>query len=194
MTKLAASVRSQKVLFSRFSSAYILIGLCLTSFFQLSFGQPVPVQQPTLYRSELVRVIAVNPIQVEGASNPNDCSSNSPPGLSVEGAANRFCSTVAQTQKFRAIYESGGQQYSVILPNEPGESLELLTPVPHSIDVQSQLPQGDVTSLPPAIPATYSYPYILFLGLNYRPLPYLGGISRSHRGSVGTRGFGRGRR
>lgn len=181
-------------MFSKFSSAYILIGLCLTSFLQLSFGQPAPVQQSILYRSELVRVIAVIPIQVESASNPSDCSSNSPSGLVVEGAANTVCSTVRQTQKFRAIYESGGQQYSVILPNEPNEFLELLTPITQAIDVQSQSSQGDVTSLQTAIPATYAYPYILFLGLNYRPLPYLGGISQSHRGSVGMRGFGRGRR
>jgi hypothetical protein len=180
--------------FYRFSSTHILIGLCLTSFSQLSFGQPAPVQQSTLYKSELVRVVAVIPIQVESASPQNDCSSNSPPGLVLEGATNTVCSTVTQTQKFRAIYESGGRQYSVILPNEPGESLELETPIPQAINAQSQSPQDDSTPLPNTIQATYTYPYVLFLGISYRPLPYLGGISRSHRGSLGMRGFGRGRR
>ena len=178
-------------MFSRFSSAYILIGLCLTSFFQLSFGQPAPVQQSTLYRSEQVRVIAVIPIQVEGASNPNDCSSNSPLGLVVEGATNTVCSTAAQTQKFRAIYEAGGQQYSVILPNGPGEFLELQTPIPQVINAQSQSLQGDVMTN--SIPTAYAYPYVLFLGFSYRPLPYLGGIARSHGVSPGMRGLGRGR-
>jgi hypothetical protein len=178
----------------RFRSSYILIGLCFTSFLQLSFGQPAPVQQSTLYRSELVQVLAVIPIQVESTSNPNDCSSYSTPGLVVERATNTVCSTVIQTHKFRAIYESGGRQYSVNLPNEPSEFLELLTPIPQAIDVQSQSPQEEVTSLPTATPATYAYPYVLFLGFNYRPMPYLGGISRSHRASLGMKGFGRGRR
>ncbi len=181
-------------MFYKFSPASILIGLCLTSFFQLSFGQPAPLQQSTLYRSELVLVKAVMPIEVEGESNPNDCSSNSPPGLVVEGVTNTDCVTVTHQKKFRAIYESAGQQYSVILPYEPSEFLELLTPVPQAFDAQRQSLQGSVTSLPTSIPATYSYPYVLFLGLNYRPLPYLGGISRSRRASIGMRGFGRGRR
>jgi len=180
--------------FFKFSSACIFSGLFLASFCQLSFGQTAPAQQSTLYRSELVRVVAVIPIQVESASNQSDCSSNSPPGLIIEGAANTGCSTVTQTQKFRAIYESGGRQYSVILPNEPGEFLDLLTPIPQAIDVQNQTLEGDVKSLPSALPVTYSYPYVLFLGLKYRSMPYLGVISRSHRGSVGMRGLGRGRR
>jgi hypothetical protein len=176
----------------------ILTGTCVASLFQISFAQPIPTLPSSAYRSEQVRVIAVIPVRVENTSDPSNCQPSSPPGLTVEGSSNSVCNAQNQSQKFKAIYELGGQQFSVILPTEPGDFLELETPTSPVNHSNSELPPDNSTPLPSATQATYTqtyaYPYVLFLGMGYRPLPYLGGVARPHRGPLGVRGYGRGRR
>lgn len=70
---------------------------------------------------------------------------------------------------FRAVYEFGGQQYSVLLPNEPDELLNLQISTTQVVEAKSPALQSSTPS------AIYAYPYVVFLGVSYRPLPYIEG-------------------
>lgn len=84
--------------------------------------------------------------------------------------------TVAQATEvtYTVVYELNGQQFSVQLPQDPGDYLTLQMPIQ---------PSPATVAIAPYPP----YPYVMFVGALYRPLPYVGGV---HHRSGGAR-FGR---
>jgi hypothetical protein len=89
---------------------------------------------------------------------------------------------------YKTVYELGGQQYVVQLPQDPGDYLTLQLPMP-SVPMTAAT-SGSVVQVQTVVSVPYAaYPSVLFVGALYRPLPYIGSVHHPVGvGRVGRRG------
>jgi hypothetical protein len=86
---------------------------------------------------------------------------------------------------YKTVYELHGQQFSVQLPQDPGEYLTLQVPL-QSAPVPA-LMAGTVVQVPSAQVVPYAaYTSVLFVGALYRPLPFIASVH--HPVGVGRMG------
>lgn len=135
--------------------------------------------------------MAASNVQVQALAESTPMQKVQVPVLSVTPMQVNTGDMTATT--YKVIYEYGGRQYSVELPQDPGTTLSLQLPVlaPTAPTVLATAPVETVYAVPVPV-SVIPYPYVWSVGVLYRPMPYivgtrhLGGAMR-HSGRHGGR-------
>jgi len=124
-------------------------------------------------------------VQAQAATESTPTQKVQVPVLSVTPAPSHTGNVTEIT--YKVIYEYGGRQYSVELPQDPGTTLSLQLPViaPAPPTVLATVPVETVYAVPVPVPVpAIPYPYVWSVGVLYRPMPYIAGTRHLGRGAM----------
>lgn len=134
--------------------------------------QAVPLPQAAPAQFVQVRVLSVTPVTVGSSGSPETT--------------------------YKVIYEHDGRQYSVQLPQNPGEYLTLQMPPASPAAASADPASGSVVPGATVVPVqplymapVMAYPYVVYVGGLYRPFPHFGGVRHFSGGRMGGRRGGR---
>ncbi len=177
-----------------------------------SVGAFVGASAVAFAADETARVISATPVTQQVGVPRQACATYATPGVAPQ------CSTQtiyeSRTVAYNVVYESGGKQYSVQMPQNPGRTLRLGTagapvaavpmPAPTAVAATSAVSASDdvvedpaMTNLysgftqpyPPPVQVTYAYPGANYYGSSYDPSYGSYGSYGSYWGPGLTLGF-----